>query len=246
MNRTVLGVVVLAVLAAGSARPASAQLKSLPVYFSPKGGTGITVAVDYGRGLNDDSGKNSTYTGRVILGLPVVTLGVGVGVFDPKVISQDSEMQFMGNLALKLFGGPLMPVAVSLQGGAGYLKLGSDAFATKSWTFPVGVGLALNIPTPGASLEPWIAGRFQLDRLETSVGNANQTGVGISGGVNLGTLTGVGLHVAADWSSVGEKVTGNPTIDLLTRFRKPLVFGVGLRYMFRLPGLPGVPVVPGV
>ena len=50
MNRFFL--VVLVGLTMLVARPASAQLQGLPVYFNPKGGTGLTFAGDFGRAVS--------------------------------------------------------------------------------------------------------------------------------------------------------------------------------------------------
>ena len=48
---------------------AEAQIPNQPVYLSPKHGTGLSVAFDYGKGLNDNSGKFKAYGGRATLGL---------------------------------------------------------------------------------------------------------------------------------------------------------------------------------
>jgi hypothetical protein len=63
---------------------------------------------------------------------------------------------------LKIFGGPLIPVSVTLQAGAAYDQqsestiLGGD-ISSKTWHVPVGVGIALTIPNPVFSIKPWLA-----------------------------------------------------------------------------------------
>jgi hypothetical protein len=98
-------------------------LQGLPVYFNPKGGTGLTISGDFGRALNtkvngvEQTQKPVAIGGSVRLGLPLVTVGVGAAIFDPKITTQANETQYAGTAAVKVFGGGLIPVAVSVQGG---------------------------------------------------------------------------------------------------------------------------------
>ncbi|HLQ23933.1 MAG TPA: hypothetical protein VK132_12045 [Gemmatimonadales bacterium] len=230
------------------AHPAVAQLQNLPVYFSPKGGTGLTISADYGQATSTKIdgipllNKPTALGGRVSLGLPIVTVGIGAAVYDPKVTTIANSAQYMGSAAFKVFGGPLIPIAVSLQAGVGYLSQGSGVFASKTVNVPLGVGVAVNVPTPGASIEPWAAARVHINSVTAGTASNTQTGYGLSGGVNLGLPIGVGLHAAVDWSSFPAKTSG--TLNLLKR--ETVVLGVGLHYSIKLPGLPGVPLVPGV
>jgi len=243
----------LGLMLAGAA-PALAQMQAMPVYFSPKGGTGITLDGDFGRvSSNKSNGVSAAnhptaFGGRAYLGLPIVTLGVGVSVYDTKIVSQVNATQYMGSAAFKVLGGPLVPLAVSLQAGVGYLKFGSGTGATKTVTAPIGLGFALNIPTPGISLEPWAAARLQVNSISSGGGTSSvsqtRIGYGLSGGLNLGLPIGLGLHVAADWSAFGAKA--GSLIPIATQKQELLTIGVGIHYMIKLPGLPGVPLVPGV
>ncbi len=230
-----------------AAHPAAAQLQNLPVYFSPKGGIGLTIAGDFGQaartrldGINTTT-KPTAFGGRVSLGLPMLTVGVGAATYDPKYITLNKEKQFMGNAALKVFGGPLVPVSVSVQAGVGYLKQVSGPFSTTTISVPLGVGAAVNVPTPGVSLSPWAAARVQLNAVSSGDNSATQTGYGLSGGVNLGLPLGFGLHAALDWSMFSRKTSGIVTLQK----RETLVVGLGLHYTFKIPGL-GVPIVPGI
>ncbi|MCH8937814.1 MAG: hypothetical protein IH966_00210 [Gemmatimonadetes bacterium] len=225
------------------AGPAVAQMNSIPVYFNPKGGTGLMVAVDLGRGINDESGKNTAVAFRTALGIGPVTIGGSVGLVNPDeggLVGRELESQYMGNIALRLFGGGLLPVSLSLQGGVGVLTL--DDTNKEIITVPIGLGLGFSIPTPGFSFDPWIAGRYTFVRTKDATfpvaATANQNSFGISGGLNFNFLMGLGFHVAGDWQR-------NPA-ELSIPKTKPFVLGIGLNYTFRMPGLPGVPMVPGI
>ncbi|MBI4421259.1 MAG: hypothetical protein HY560_10570 [Gemmatimonadetes bacterium] len=246
-KRVAAGVVLVGLGLIFAVRPAVAQLTGLPVYFSPKGGTGLTLSADFGRAastkLDGITGANhpTAIGGRAALGLPIVTVGLGIAKYDPKITTLRNEWQYMGNAAFKVFGGPLIPVAVSLQAGVGYLKQGTGALASKTVNVPLGLGVAVNVPTPGASIEPWAAGRVHINAVKVGTVSATQTGYGVSGGVSLGLPIGLGLHLGVDWSTFGRKTSG--TLNLSKR--ETLIIGVGVHYTIKLPGLPGVPIVPG-
>ncbi len=218
--------------------PAHGQLSGLPVYFSPKGTTGLTLSGDYGRCTIDCGGVNPSFIGaRALLGLPIVTIGVGGGSFNIDEPGADKEITFAGKVAVRVLGGALLPVSVSVQAGVGFLKVGdlnTDPSELTSITVPIGVGIAANVPTPGASIEPWIAPRIQVTRnkVEGFLGGTDtDTRFGISGGVNIGLASGLGFHAAFDYLNL--------------RGFSPITIGVGLHYTFTLPGI-GVPMVPGV
>jgi opacity protein-like surface antigen len=227
---------VLGVILAGlmNAAPASAQLDGIPVYFNPKGGTGFTLAGDYGRGINDDSGKRNAVAGRVVLGVSAFSLGAGVG-------RVSGETSFQGTAAIRVFGGAFVPVAVSIQAGLGYSQPGDGATETTVYNVPIGIGFGLNIPTPGFLFEPWVAPRFSLSRVEANGQSENQTGFGLSGGVTIGFAMGLALHAALDWADI-DTATFTPAQALSTQ---PMTLGIGVSYTFRLPGL-GVPMMPGM
>lgn len=229
-----------AVVGLVAAHPAAAQLAGLPVYFSPKGGTGFTLSADYGRGLNVDSGKNNAFAGRVALGVSNFQIGLGVGVVNPEIsptLGRENQLNYAGHVAVRIIGGALIPVAVSLQAGVGYLKQeivsGPLLVDSKLLSVPLGIGIGLNLPTPGFSFEPWVAPRVQITRADIGGLSGTETDLGVSGGINLAFLMGLGLHVGFDW--INASTTS-----------KPSTIGIGLHYTFSLPGLPGVPMVPGM
>lgn len=228
--------------------PATAQMNSIPVYFSPKGGTGLLVALDVGKGINDESLKNTAVAFRSALGVGPVTIGGAVGMVNPYInttLGREPEAQYMGNIALRVFGGGLLPVSVSLQGGVGFMSI--DDLATDVVTVPIGVGFGFSVPAPAFNFEPWIAPRYTLVRSEIGTAPAiNQHSFGISAGVNLGFLMGLGLHIAGDWQTNPAEVVTQGPVQVSLADSKPFVLGIGLNYTIRIPGLPGVPIVPGM
>lgn len=222
------------------ATPAAAQLNSLPVFHSPKGGTGLTISADVGRGLNEESGENTAVAVRAAVGVSALTLEGGIGVVNPELTPGDreTEVQYMGKAAFRLLGGALMPVSLSIQAGVGYLRRDRNISGVdvdlSELNIPIGLGFGLNVPTPGFSVEPWLAPRLSITRTMDVVGTQGtgretQAGLGVSGGINIGILTGMGLHVAVDWTELNEG-------DVFPE-RTPVVFGAGLHYTFRIPSL---------
>ncbi len=231
----VAGLMVLA-----AAPSANAQLNSMPVFLSPKGGTGLTLAVSYGRGLNGDSQKNTALAARATLGFSAITIGGGIGTYNPQVLGtgRESEVQYMANAALRILGGAFLPVAVNVHGGVGFFKKDAGTgVLRRTLNIPVGVGLALNIPASAFSIEPWVAPRFNFVRVNQQNTEDFQTGFGASAGINIGFANGLGAFAAVDWSDLSAATLFNPN-DVLAI--QPGVFGVGLSHSFRLPSAPGI------
>ena len=213
------GIVIAAALAA---LPAAAQVPGLPVYNQgvPRG---IGIYGDVGF-PNDVSGGGTAYgvSGRALFGFVGVTAIVSTYNPDGPVESHTS-VGATGNL--RLFGGPLVPLTVTLQAGAGYSKIDE----AKDYRFPIGLGFALTIPNPVLAIRPWLAPRIDIARIEVAgTGGApdvynTDTNFGLSGGVELNLLNGLGLQAAYD------RVFGNGS--------DPSVFGIGAHYNFRVPGL---------
>ena len=123
-------------------------------------------------------------------------------------------------LNYKVFGGPLVPLTVTLQGGAGYAKQDDVSF----YRFPVGLGL-------GAHDSQSRTGHQALARAParrrpaspSPLGSDTETNFGISGGVELNLLSGLGLHASYD--------------RVFADVEDPSIFAAGLHYTFRVPGL---------
>ena len=129
----------------------------------------------------------------------------------------------------KLLGGPLIPLSVTLQGGAGYSRnafIAQPSGATSHVTnlrVPIGVGIAMSLPNPVLAIKPWLAPRIDIVRSTVEGTTATSTAFAISGGIEFNLLSGLGLHTGYDWSRRDGVTYGT--------------FGVGVHYAIRVPGL---------
>jgi hypothetical protein len=217
---------VIAVLAA--AAPAAAQMYGNPVYVPIGVGTGVNIAGDYGRGLNDASGKGNYFGGRVALGLPMLYVTAGAGTYKPDGATE-SEMTFGGAIGLNVLRLPMMPVKVSVQAGAGYMNAGGDKFIG----IPVSLAVGVALPTPGLSITPWVAPRLHVQIVSpASSVLETETDFRFGGSAGINAAFGlIGVHLAVDYINVPAPAGGSSG-DV-----SPLVFGAGLDIGIKVPGL---------
>ena len=234
MKRFIGGIAVVALAMGLMAQTASAQLHGNPVYaINP--GVGVTLNGDFGRGINDESGKGQFYGGRVVLGVPMVSFWVGGGLYDART-GADKEVTIGGGAAINLIKAPLLPVALTLQVGGATVGCGTDC---SNLNLVAGPALKINIPTPGIGIEPWIMPRVHMTRLSFGGESISQTGFGASGGLNINLPMGLGLHVVVDFANFAEKTSG-----IMTALESsPMTAGIGLHYKIAVPSL-GLPLVP--
>jgi hypothetical protein len=208
-------------LALGPSKVA-AQVRGLPVYNSGVA-TGIAIYGDVGFS-NVDAGKGTAFavTGRGGFG-PLGATAI-LSTFNPDGPAS-SKLSVGATLNYKVFGGPLIPLSVTFQGGIGYSKPGTGLLPGKNTElrFPVGMGIALTIPNPALAIRPWIAPRIDIVRSSGGGLSTTETNFGLGGGLELNLLTGLGLHAAYD--------------RVFTDGGDPSVFGIGAHYAFRIPGL---------
>lgn len=195
---------------------AGAQNPGLPVINSGIS-TGLTLSGDVGF-PSDDAGGGTAFGGTGKIGLGPIGLSATISSWKPDGDERYTSLGGTGNL--KLFGGPLIPFAVTLQAGAGYTK---DEDVTL-WHFPVGVGFSAKIPTTVIGVKPWIAPRIDIMRVSGGgLDSETESNFGFSAGVELNLLSGLGFHAAYDYVKVdGGSLT---------------IFGIGLHYGLNVPGL---------
>lgn len=171
---------------------ASAQVRGLPVINNGAGtGAGVGVAL----GLpNDEAGGGTALGAMAGLGVGPLRLTAAVSRSRP---DNDATVWSQGATAsLRVFGGPLVPFRVSLQGGAAIW----DEGAIDGLHIPISLGFAATIPNPAFAIRPWIAPR--IDFVRTEINQVSPDGTvsdfAISGGIELGFITGLSVHVAYD------------------------------------------------
>ncbi len=205
----------LTLLVAG---PAAAQWWGEPVWNSPKGGTGVTISGDYAK-PNADYGKGTLWGGRASLGLGTTTLTAGVSSWKEEG-GTDRITSVGGNVAVRLIGGSLLPVAVNLQVGGSHA---GSTTTTPELTFATGaVGVSVPLPTPGINIEPYLSPGIRYRNISLPTPNGgHSTEFGYAIGANLGFGL-FGAHVAYD----NERRKGGGSVG---------TFGIGLHVGLHLP-----------
>jgi hypothetical protein len=207
-------------LAAGSAQ---AQVRGIPVYNSGIA-TGIAIYGDVGF-PNAEAGKGTALAISGRAGFGPLGATAMLSTFNPDGAG-DSELSVGGSLNYKVFGGPLIPLSVTLQGGIGYSKPDNGFLPgqdVNELRFPVGVGFALTIPNPALAIKPWIAPRIDIVRRSGGGQSDTESNFGLGGGLELNLLSGLGVHAAYDRVFIDGADAS--------------VFGLGAHYSFRIPGL---------
>jgi hypothetical protein len=209
-------VILVVALVAGASAPAAAQWVGMPVWNSPKGGTGITLSGDDGK-PNADYGKGSAFGARGTVGLGSLSVTAGLASYKPSGAS-DSRTSYGGTVAFRVIGGSLLPINVNLlAGGTGASKSGPLSSFT---TIVAGGGVSVSLPTPGLSIEPYLS---VTNRWHKVTGKPKDSNIGWTIGANLGFGM-LGAHIAYDSESFGGGVTGS-------------VIGLGVHVALHAPGL---------
>ena len=197
-----LGAVALAFL--GS--EASAQFAFMPLDYSIAP-AGVGVEVRYGRGLNDESGKQNSLSGAVTFGGSSFFAGAGVGYAGAFGDNKAEQINFGGKVGFKLPVAPGGPLAVAPVAGVNYWSNGD--LDLKVMTVPVGVTLAFMPPSAGASIQPFVTPYFSWSRLSSGGNSESETAFAAAGGVKIGFGM-LGIVVLGDY-----------------RFKDPKAFTIG-------------------
>jgi hypothetical protein len=210
----------LAVLALGVFATATSAQTVGNVVWGALPGNGVTISGDWGMGINDDAkilGESAMYAGgRVGYSAQMFTI-YGAGAYYPiGVEGVDGEVAFGGGVAVHVINKAEMPVSVSVQGGAGYVKSGDDT----RLDFVGGPVIVINVPSTSVAVKPWVMPRVHYVKITDIDG---EFGFGASGGLSVDLPMGVGFHAGVDWFTIGD-----PSI-------KPLTVGAGIHYTIKLP-----------
>lgn len=211
-------------LAAFIAAPAAAQWAGVPAWNDPKSGTGVTISGDFGK-PNTGAGKGTAFGTRAALGLGPLTLALGITSWEPEALNERTT-SFGGTAAFRVIGGSLLPVAINLQAGAatsGEITSGTGTLP-KMATVTGAIGLSVNVPTPGLSIEPYFSPGLRYHRsidVLPGGGDDSETNLGFTIGANLG-LGLFGIHLAYDSEKFDDGTTHG-------------VFGIGAHIGLRPP-----------
>jgi hypothetical protein len=212
----------VALFLARAGQPAHAQVRGIPVYNNGIP-TGIAVYGDVGF-PNEDAGKGTAFAASGRAGFGPFGATLMLATFNPDGAG-DNDLSVGATLNYKIFGGPLIPLSVTLQGGIGYSKpdVGFLPGDEDELRVPVGLGFALTIPNPMVAIQPWLAPRLDITHVTGGGLSDTETAFGLSGGIELNLLSGFGVHAAYDrvFADGGD----------------PGIFGLGAHYAFRIPGL---------
>jgi hypothetical protein len=199
--RRLVPALTVALLAAATTR-GNAQVLGLPVVNNGVP-TGIAFAADVGF-ANDDAGKGTAIGASAAFGIGLLGVTASVARFDPENIDAITS----GGLSatLRLFGGPLIPFRVLLQGGIAHWQQDlvsiEGPVKVKSTRVPVSLGFAATIPNPAFAIKPWLAPRIDLVRTSREGGMETGSDTGsdfaIAGGIDLSMLNGLTLRAAYD------------------------------------------------
>ena len=211
MKRT-LTILAAAVVAAA---PLTAQAVGMPNWSNPKGGTGITISGDLAM-PNADMGKGTAFGARASVGLGTLTLTGGLASWKPKG-APDSYTSFGADAAFRVIGGSLLPVAISLKAGAG--RTGAANGDSSLTRINLGGAVSVNVPTPGLSIEPYLAVSNRWYKFSGLSGTQSNIGWTLGANVGLGMM---GLHVAYDSESFGGGVTNG-------------ILGIGVHFSLKAP-----------
>jgi hypothetical protein len=229
------GVTVLAALGLlAAADTAAAQVAGVPVYFNPRGGGGFSLAANLGATSSDTRPvEGKAWALSAGLGFSRVRLSATVGSFNPDSAGLASQTTYAAMAEVRLFGGGLVPLAISAAAGLGANKTVLSGQNKTEIHVPIGLGAALNFPL--FPLKPWVAPRIQIDRVLTDDPTTAQVDLAmrsassfrVSAGVDFSLLLGLGVHAAVDWGTLPKKLDPNTN--------SALTLGVGGHFNFSVP-----------
>jgi len=169
-----------------------AQVRGLAVINSGFG-TGSAISADVGFG-NAAAGSGTTFGATASASMGVIGVSGSVSRGSGDVAEADAVWSQALALTMRLFGGPLIPFRVTLQGGVG--RWGQGIVETVH--VPVSLGLAAVIPNPAFAIRPWLAPRVDYQSTTFENSDVNRTELGLSGGIELGFLNGLTIRSAYD------------------------------------------------
>ncbi len=153
--------------------------------------------MDYGSGLNDASGHARHLGARVGGGTGRLQVTVAAGAWDA---GASTSAQFGATTLFRVLGNRSGGLALHALAGAGYARAGPASTATTYVTVPLGIAVVRSkLETSRGAITPWLASRFEVDRVLFPAVRASQNGVGVSGGIAAAVRGRLGIHAALEW-----------------------------------------------
>ncbi|MHB1329643.1 MAG: hypothetical protein ACYC2K_15705 [Gemmatimonadales bacterium] len=199
---------------------AAAQISGIPIRNAGvTGGFGLAADVGFGsiKGPGDnDKSRAVGLTGAVGFGPLGLSGGLIRTSIDPAIGPNVSQTSLAAAAQFTVFGGPLVPLKITWQAGV-IQPFDAPEGGSKPWRGHLGLGAALAIPAVAVSIRPWVAPRVDLIRVD-----GTQVKGAVSGGVDIGLLSGLGFRFAYDsrmgWTGEDRSASG---------------FSVGVGFQFR-------------
>lgn len=177
--------------------------------------TGASVTADVGF-PSDEFGGGTSYGGQFRFGGGLLGVTGAVTRLTPDAPGLESLTSYGAAVTARVFGGPLVPFRVFLQGGVvRWSGQEDDIVGIDQTRYPVSLGFAATIPVPAFAIKPWIAPRADF---LSGGGEGNNFDWGISGGIEVGFLNGLSLRASYDRSFVETEFFSN----------RPSVWSLGL------------------
>ncbi|HTI06299.1 MAG TPA: hypothetical protein VL549_13395 [Gemmatimonadales bacterium] len=187
--------------AAFTVAPLAAQSLGMPNWSSPKGGTGVTISGDLAM-PNADLGKGTAFGARATLGLANISLTAGLGSWKPKGLS-DSYTSVGGKASFRVIGGSLIPLSIALEASGNHVSAANGD--SSLFRFGLGGAVSVNVPTPGLSIEPYLAVQNRWYKYSGVSGTNSNIAWTLGANVGLGMI---GLHLAYDSENFGGGTKG--------------------------------------
>lgn len=178
---------------------ARAQALGLPVVNSGVV-TGVALGADVGFANEDAGGKATTFGAKAGVGLGLFDFTAAVSRWKPE--QGDAIWSPAAAVTYRLFGGPLVPFRVMIQGGYGRWR----SNGVTAMHVPVSLGIAVTIPNPAFAIKPWIAPRYDYIRISAGGASQGDANFALSGGIDLTLLSGISLRAAYDRVFAGSGV----------------------------------------
>ena len=205
MSHTIQRCTMVAGLAVALIGPAHAQIPSnidYPVFGSTGG---VSLMVEYARGLNNESGKDNYIGGRFVIPFAKASVFAGGGYMACSGCGLSSRGGGGAGLAVHLIDGPDQSISLSAQTGFGVTKISGQAV----WGIPVGVAIA---PRTGNTVRPWVMPMFLLQ----NNGNETKPGFAAAAGADIALGSAFGIHVGFEVTAISGAT--------------PIAAGVGVHY----------------